>query len=109
MSVSTCWLSVGLTLPTGSEPLVVLPCEFVNAVGGGLAVQGGVGSVVVVVLEPGLVGGFALGLAGVGVGVGPLAGQRAVEALDLAVGLGPVGAGVAVLDAGCGQDLVKGL
>ena len=79
-----------------------------NAVGGGLAVQGGVGSVVVVVVEPGLVGGFALGLAGVGVGVGPLAGQRAVEALDLAVGLGPVGAGVAVLDAGCGQDLVKG-
>ena len=63
---------------------------------------------VVVVVEPGLVGGFALGLAGVGVGVGPLTGQRAVEALDLAVGLGPVGAGVAVLDAGCGQDLVKG-
>ena len=79
-----------------------------NAVGGGLAVQGGVGSVVVVVVEPGLVGGLALGLAGVGVGVGPLAGQSAVKALDLAVGLGQVGAGVAVLDAGCGQDLVKG-
>jgi hypothetical protein len=40
---------------------------------GGLAVQGGVGSVVVVVVEPGLVVGFALSLAGV-VGVGPLAG-----------------------------------
>ena len=92
--------------PRGS--LVVLPCEVVNAVGGGLAVQGGVGSVVVVAVEPGLVGGFALGLVGVGVGVGPLEGQSAVEALDLAVGLGPVGAGVAVLDAGCGQDLVKG-
>ena len=88
--------------------LGVLPCERVNVVGGGLAVQGGVGSVVVVVVEPGLVGGLALGLAGVGVGVGPLEGQSAVEALDLAVGLGPVGAGVAVLDAGCGQDLVKG-
>ena len=51
----------------------VLPREVVNAVGGGLAVQGGVGSVVVVVVEPGLVGGLALGLAGVGVSVGPLA------------------------------------
>ena len=79
-----------------------------NAAGGGLAVQGGVGSVVIVVVEPGLVGGFALGLAGVGVSVGPLEGQSTVEALDLAACLGPVGAGVAVLDAGCGQDLVEG-
>ena len=78
-----------------------------NAAGGGLAVQGGVGSVVIVVVEPGLVGGFALGLAGVGVSVGPLEGQSTVEALDLAVGMGPVGAGVAVLDAGCGQDWLK--
>ena len=60
----------------------MLPCEGVNAVGGGLAVQGGVGSVVVVVVEPGLVGGFALGLAGVGVGVGPLEGQRTVIVID---------------------------
>jgi len=36
-------------------------------------VAGGVGSMVVVVVEPGLVGGLALGLAGVGVSVGPLA------------------------------------
>ena len=86
--------------PGSPEGLVILPCEVVNAVGGGLAVQGGVGSVVVVVVEPGLVGDLALGLAGVGVGVGPLMGQSAVKALDLAVGLGPVGAGVAVLDAG---------
>ena len=93
----------------GLLDLGVLPREVVNAVGGGLAVQGGVGSVVVVVVEPGLVGGLALGLAGVGVGVGPLAGQSTVKALDLAVGMGPVGVGVAVLDAGCGQDLVKGL
>ena len=87
--------------------LVVLPREVVNTAGGGLAVQGGVGSVVVVVVEPGLVGGLALGLAGPGMGVGPLTGHSTVEALDLAVGLGPVGAGVAVLDAGCGQDLVE--
>ena len=39
--------------------LVVLPCEVVSAAGGGLAVQGGVGSVVVVVVEPGLVGDLA--------------------------------------------------
>lgn len=108
MSISICWLSVGLPLPIGSGPLVVLPCEVVNAAGGGLAVQGGVGSVVVVVVEPGLVGGLALGLTGVGVSVGPLEGQSTVEALDLAACLGPVGAGIAVLDAGCGQDLVKG-
>ena len=92
---------------TAVRGLGVLPCEVVNAVGGGLAVQGGVGAVVVVVVEPGLVGGLALGLAGVGVGVGPLMGQSTVKALDLAACLGPVGAGVAVLDAGCGQDLVK--
>ena len=91
-----------------AQNLVVLPGEVVSVAGGGLAAWGGVGSVVVVVVEPGLVGGLVLGLAGVGVGVGPLAGRSAVEAFDLAVGLGPVGAGVAVLDAGCGQDLVKG-
>lgn len=62
--------------------LGVFPCERVNVVGGGLAVQGGVGSVVVVVVEPGLVGGFALGLAGVGVGVCPLEGQRTVIVID---------------------------
>ena len=71
-----------------------------NAAGGCWAAQGGVGSVVVVVVEPGQVGGLALGLAGVGVGVGPLTGHSTVKALDLTVGLGPVGAGVAVLDAG---------
>ena len=88
--------------------LGVLPREVVIAVGGGLAVQGGVGSVVVVVVEPGLVGDLALGLAGVGVSVGPLEGHSTVEALDLAACLGPLGAGVAVLDAGGGQDLVEG-
>lgn len=50
--------------------LVALPREVVNAVGGG----GSVGSAVVVVAEPGLVGGLAVGLVCVGVGVGPLAG-----------------------------------
>ena len=72
--------------------LVVLPREVVNAAGGGLAVQGGVGSVVVVVVEPGLVGGLALGLAGPGMGVGPLTGQSTVVALDLAVVAWGVGA-----------------
>jgi len=40
----------------------------------------------------------ALGLGGVGAGVGPVAGQGAVEAFDLAVGLGTVGAGALGLD-----------
>ena len=41
---------------------------------------------------------MALGLGGVGAGVGPVAGQGAVEAFDLAVGLGTVGAGALGLD-----------
>lgn len=43
------------------------------------------------VVEPGLVGGLALGLVGVGVGVGPLAGQSAVKAVDIAVALESIG------------------
>jgi hypothetical protein len=44
--------------------LDVPPCEVVNADGGGLAVEGGGGLVVVVAVESGLVGGLALGLVG---------------------------------------------
>src|ERR1700679_1715955 len=49
--------------------------------------------------EPGVKGLAAVGFAGAGLGVGPLVGQGAVEPLDLAVGLGPVGAGPVVGDA----------
>lgn len=49
------------------------PCEVVDAVGGGLAGYGGLGSVVLV--ELGLVGALALGLADAGGGVGPLEGR----------------------------------
>jgi hypothetical protein len=39
------------------------------------------------------------------VGVGPLVEQGAVEAFDFAVGLGPVGAGALVDDAGGGEQV----
>jgi hypothetical protein len=39
----------------------------------------------------------AFGVACVEPGVGPFVGQGAVKALDLAVGLGPVGSGTAML------------
>ena len=42
-------------------------------------------------VEPGLVGGVTLELVGVGVGVGPLAGQSAVKAVDIAVALETTG------------------
>lgn len=71
----------------------VLPWDVVNAVSGGMAIEGDAGSAVSVDVEPLRVGGLALGLAGVGACVGSLANHDAVEALDLVVGLWPVGAG----------------
>src|SRR5215831_16409548 len=62
----------------------------------------------VVGVQPGVKGGAAFGFGGVGPGVGPFVGQGAVVALDLAVGLGPVGAGAlggdAELGAGGGPE-----
>ncbi len=56
-------------------------------------------AVMVVDVEPGVKGGAAFGFGDVGAGVGPFVGEGAVVALDLAVGLGPVGAGPLVGDA----------
>ena len=50
------------------------------------------GSVVIVFVEPSRLGRCAGFVAEIGVGVGPFLGERAVEALNLPVGLGPVGA-----------------
>ena len=63
-----------------------------------MAAECGVAAVVIVGVQPSreLVAAFAV--AGVEVGVGPLVGQGAVEAFDLTVGLGSVGAGSAMLD-----------
>ncbi|NYI03534.1 hypothetical protein FHU37_000477 [Allostreptomyces psammosilenae] len=60
---------------------------------------------VVVGVEEGGQGVGALLVAGVGLEVGPFLGQGAVEAFDLAVGLGVVGAGAFVGDAAGGQDV----
>src|SRR5215467_2771306 len=56
----------------------------------------------VVGVQPGVKGGAAFGFGGVGPGVGPFVGQGAVIALDFAVGLWPVGAGVFGGDAQAG-------
>lgn len=70
----------------------------------GVAADAGVGSVVIVVMDPCFVGCGAFVLAGVGGGVGPFGGEGAVESLDLPVGLGPVGPGPFV-----GDVLARGL
>ena len=49
------------------------------------------GSVVIVVVDPFLIGGRSGGLGGVVVGVGPFDREGAGETFDLAVGRGPVG------------------
>jgi hypothetical protein len=68
-----------------------------------------VGSVVIVVVQPGLEGLAAGGFAVVEAGVGPAVGQGAVEAFDLAVGLWPVGPGAFVDDAEFGACLGPGV
>ena len=49
-------------------------------------------------MDPFLIGGRSGGLGGVVVGVGPFEREGAVETFDLAVGLGPSGAGELVND-----------
>src|SRR5438309_8966287 len=63
----------------------------------------------VVAVQPTRKSPRAISLAAVRPDVGPLVEECAVEALDLAVGLRPVGAAVAVPDAGHGQGLVEQL
>ena len=53
---------------------------------------------VIVVVDPFSIGGRSGGLRGVVVGIGPFEREGAVETFDLAVGLGPVGAGELVND-----------
>jgi hypothetical protein len=76
--------------------LVVLPREVGDAAGGWLALERGVSAVVIVGVEPLRVCVASFGLGSVGLRVGPFIEQGPVEALDLAVGLGPVGAGALV-------------
>lgn len=69
-----------------------------NAVGWGEASDSGVGSMLIVVVEERLVGGFPLGFTGVGPGVGPFDHQGPVEPLGFPVRLRPARSGALVLD-----------
>jgi len=97
--------------PTCQRPPSVLHLGvFLREVGdaaGGWTADGGVHAVMVVAMEPAGKSAGAVGLAGVGAGVGPFVEQGAVEALDLAVGLGPVGPAVLVDDAVLGEGGVE--
>ena len=66
----------------------------------GVCADAGVGSVMIVVMQPIRVGRGAVCLGLVGVRVGPFGGQGAVEAFDFPVGLWSVGAGPDVADPG---------
>src|SRR2546430_11740409 len=61
----------------------------------------------VVAMEPASKCAGAVGLSAVGPDVGPLLEQGAMETLDLAVGLGPVGPAVLVDDAAFGKRVVE--
>src|SRR5699024_1436485 len=69
-----------------------------NALCGGETADAGMGSVVIILVEPIGVGSCSVFVAAVRLGVGPFLGQGAVEAFDFAVGLRVVGPGVAMLD-----------
>ncbi len=58
------------------------------------------GSVVIVVMQPAVIGRCAGFFGEVGLGVGPFLVEGAVESLDFAVGLRAVGAGLLVDDVG---------
>lgn len=63
-----------------------------------MTADSGVGSVVIVVVEPGRVFGRAGFVAEVGRCVSPFRGEGPVETFDFPVGLGPVGSGPNVFD-----------
>ena len=88
--------------PTGpiDRALAVVSRDVVDTADRGFASDRGVATVVVVAVQPWFEGGCAFGLTAVDADVGPLLGHRAVEALDLAVGLRPVGPSPLRADAG---------
>src|SRR5215204_5743393 len=90
----------------GSRPLGVGPKEVVEA-GDGWAADGGVVAVMVVGVEPVVEGGGAGRVVGPGRHVGPFVGQAAVEAFNLAVGLGPIRRDRPVPGAALGQGVLE--
>ena len=69
-----------------------------NTVDGGFAADAGMGPVVVVAVDPGVIGRRPRSVRTVVVGVGPLERESAVEPFDLPIRLGPVRASVFVGD-----------
>src|SRR5699024_11570481 len=78
--------------------LGVIPREVVNALGGRCACDAGVGSVVIIVVQPVSICRGSGFVAVIGLRIRPFLGQGAVEAFDFAIGLGPIGFGEAVFD-----------
>ena len=76
---------------------------------GSFEMEGVVRAMPVIVVEEGMEALGALRGMGVGVGVSPLAEGGLDEALGLAIGLGSIGAGEAVLEAESGDGLAHGV
>lgn len=72
--------------------LAVLPSEVVNALRWSLTSDPGVGSVMIVMVQPGVIGFSPGRFTVVGSGVGPFLGQGSVKPFDFPVGLGAIGA-----------------
>lgn len=81
----------------------------VDAADGWAAFESGVAAVMVVEVEPACKGSDALAFGAVEAGVGPFVEEGVVEAFDLAVGLGSVGASAGVADAVGVEDGLEGV
>ncbi len=77
---------------TEGKGLTVLPSEVVNALRWSLTSDPGVGSVMIVMVQPGVIGFSPGRFTVVGSGVGPFLGQGSVKPFDFPVGLGAIGA-----------------
>src|SRR4051794_5464552 len=86
-----------------------MPSQVVDGVDGWASVEGGVASMMVVVVEPAVKAAGSFGFGAVGAHVGPFVGQGPVEAFDFAVGLGAVGADAAVFDVEVGAQSSPGV
>jgi hypothetical protein len=93
----------------GLSSLAVLTRRFVDAGDGWLSCECGVAAMVVVGVQEVCQGCGPFVVGGVEPLVGPFVEQGAVEALDLAVGLGAVGAGEFAGGAQVGQGLLNGV
>lgn len=100
-------LSPALLQRHSAEPLDVVTSTVVDAVDGSLAVDAEVGSVEVVVVQPGRQSCSAFVVGGPGPRVYPFGRERAVEAFDFPVRPGAVRANESLLDAVSGDDVAE--